>query len=132
MHGQGRLRLLAAAVLAVGLGASGAATAAPLDIYNSMRETPITKYEKADVDLMTKTIYRTLDSGEDGVTVKWENPGTPNSGTVTPAKDPQGRPGCRLAQIENHHKAMHASGGYIFCKSKTKGKSWDLVGKWAG
>ena len=122
-------------VIAISVGAAaGLASATPLSIYNSMRETPITKFGKADMDLMTKTVYRTLDSGEDGVKVSWENPATSSSGSITPAKDPKGRAGCRLAQIENHYQAMHGGGSYIFCKSdgKAKGPPWQLVSPWPG
>src|SRR6478735_9521310 len=78
--------------------ATAAAIAAPLpsaarpwSIYNSLRDTPIVQFKQADIDLMTKTINRTLETGADGITVTWENPGTPNSGSVTPEKDPQAR-----------------------------------------
>jgi surface antigen len=120
---------IAAAMLAAAL-----AGAQPRTIFNTMRDTPISKFGKSDVDLMQKTINRALDSGEDGATVTWENPGTPNSGSVTPAKDPQGRAGCRMARVENRHASLSNSGDYIFCKNKggAKGASWQLVGVRSG
>ncbi|MDM0000935.1 hypothetical protein QTI24_20155 [Variovorax sp. J22P240] len=124
------------AAAAAALGAPLPAAARPWTIYNSLRDTPIVQFKQADIDLMTKTINRALESGEDGVTVKWENPGTPNSGSVTPEKDPKGRAGCRLARIENRHGSMHNAGGYIFCrnpdKSTAKATPWKVVGPWAG
>ena len=125
-----RLTLL---VMAMSLSAAaGSALATPLSIYNNLRETPITKFGKADMDLMTKTVYRALDSGEDGVKVSWENPATSSSGSVTPAKDPKGRANCRLAQVENHYQSLHGGGSYIFCKSTGKAKAppWQLVSPW--
>lgn len=108
------------------------AMARPLDIYNGMRDLPITHFKKVDIDLMTKTVNRTMDSGEDGVTVKWESPGTPNSGSVTPLKDPQGRAGCRLARIENSHGSLQNTATYILCrnqdKSTAKATPWKVVG----
>jgi hypothetical protein len=109
--------------------AAASAGARPLDIYNSMRDTPITRFEKSDIDLMKKTLSRALESGEDGVAVSWQNPATPASGTVTPAKDPQGRPGCRMAHVENRHRSLRNAGDFIFCKNKGE---WRLVGPAAG
>ena len=120
---------------AIVLAMAGAATAAatPLTFYNGIRETPITKFNKADMALMNKTVYGALDSGADGVKVSWENPDTSSSGSVTPAKDPKGRASCRLAQIENRHKTLFGSGSYIFCKNtKSKTPPWELVAPWTG
>ncbi|MDM0075941.1 hypothetical protein QTH90_16170 [Variovorax sp. J2P1-59] len=120
--------------ITVAMGAALPAAARPLDIYNSMRDTPITRFQKADVDLMKRTVFRALDSGEDGVTVKWENPGTPNSGSVTPAKDPQGRADCKLARVENRHGSLQNTGSFIFCRNKdpntVKATPWKVVGPW--
>ena len=121
--------------LAVGLAMTAAATAAaaPLGFYNGMRDTPITKFNKADMAIMTKAVYGALDTGADGVKVSWENPDTDSSGSVTPAKDPKGRASCRLAQIENRHKNLLGSGSYIFCKNtKSKTPPWELVAPWTG
>lgn len=126
---QKRTLLLFTIVLSV---AAGPALATPLSIYNHMRETPITKFGKADMDLMTKTVYGALDSGADGVKATWDNPATASRGSVTPDKDPKGRPGCRLAQIENQFQSLHGGGAYIFCKNngKAKGAPWQLVSPW--
>jgi surface antigen len=121
--------------LAIGLAMTAAATApaAPLGFYNGMRDTPITKFDKADMALMNKAVYGALDTGADGVKVSWENPDTDSSGSVTPAKDPKGRASCRLAQIENRHKTLVGSGSYIFCKNtKSKTPPWELVAPWTG
>lgn len=119
--------------MAVAVAAAASAAATPLSIYNSMRDTPITKFGKADMDLMKKTIYGTLNTGADGVKVSWDNPATSNSGSITPAEDPKGRAGCRLAHIENRHKTMLGAGGYIFCKNtKSKTPPWELVEPWTG
>jgi hypothetical protein len=124
-----RWLVAAAAVLA----AASAGAQRPLSNYNSMRDTPITRFSKADVDVMTKTINKALD-GEDGVTTKWES-GASASGSVTPSKDPKGRPDCKLARVENRYGSLQNAGDYIFCrdKSSAKGaKAWKVVGPWAG
>ncbi|MDM0031539.1 hypothetical protein QTI33_05215 [Variovorax sp. J22P271] len=121
--------------LAIVLAMAGAAGAAatPLTYYNGMRETPITKFNKADMALMNKAVYGALDAGADGVKVSWDNPDTASSGSITPAKDPKGRASCRLAQIENRHKNLLGSGSYIFCKNtKSKTPPWELVAPWTG
>lgn len=125
------IQLLMAAAVAL---ASVSAAGRPLDFYNGMRDTPITRFSKADVDIMTKTINKALDSGEDGVTTRWENPGSRASGSVTPSKDPKGRPDCKLARVENRHGTLQNSGDYIFCRNKNnaKGPSWQVVGPWSG
>ncbi|WP_431275309.1 hypothetical protein ACQ858_02715 [Variovorax ureilyticus] len=118
----------AAAVLA-----AASAGARPLSNYNAMRDTPITRFSKADVEVMTKTINKALD-GEDGVTTKWEN-GASASGSVTPSKDPKGRPGCKLARVENRHGSLQNAGDYIFCRNKSSAKGaqpWQVVGPWSG
>jgi hypothetical protein len=98
-----------------------------------MRDTPITKFNKADMAIMTKAVYGALDTGADGVKVSWENPDTDSSGSVTPAKDPKDRASCRLAQIENRYKNLTGSGSYIFCKNtKSKTPPWELVAPWTG
>jgi len=118
--------------IAVASLAGQAAAVTSLNNFNAIRETPISRFTQADLDLMTKTVYRTLDSGADGVTASWNNPATSSSGSITPDKDPRGRKGCRLAQIENHHGSISGSGGYIFCKSEGKGKGppWKLLSTW--
>jgi surface antigen len=124
-----RVLAVAAAMLATTV-----AGARPLDIYNSMRDTPITRFKQADIDLMTKTVNRALESGEDGVTVTWASPGTPNSGSVTPEKDPKGRPGCRMARVENKAGSLQNAGDYIFCRNKNKNDKavpWQLVSPWS-
>lgn len=87
-----------------------------------LRDTPISKFKKADTDLMFKTLNQALDSGADGVAVKWENPGTPNSGTITPSKDAKGRADCRAVVVENQHQTLHSKNDAVFCKKDGKWK----------
>ncbi|MDM0026403.1 hypothetical protein [Variovorax saccharolyticus] len=119
-------RLLA---LALAMLATVPAGARPLTLFNAMRDTPITRFSTADVDLMTQTVHRTLDRGADGVAVSWENPRGTSGGSVTPGKDPEGRKHCRLARIENRHRALQNSASYIFCRSKGQPKgAWQVIG----
>jgi len=120
-----RSQALGRVAVSVAMLAAASAGARPLDIYNSMRDTPITRFGKSDVDIMKKTLNRALESGEDGVAVSWQNPASPASGTVTPGKDPQGRNGCRMARVENRHGSLRNAGDFIFCKNKGE---WRLVG----
>ena len=119
------IRLLA---LAVAMLATVSAGARPLSLFNAMRDTPITRFNDADVDLMTKAVYGALDTGADGVVVTWENPRTSSSGSVTPARDPKDRKSCRLARIENRHRTLQNSGSYLFCRSKGQPNgTWQLI-----
>ena len=131
MQGIHTMKLLAVAAAML---ATAVAGAQPLQRYNAIRDTPITKFKQADIDLMTKTVDGALESGQDGVTVTWANPGTPNSGSVTPEKDPKGRPGCRMARIENKAGSLQNAGDYIFCRNKNKNDKavpWQLVSPWS-
>src|ERR1700745_4207325 len=115
MQGIHTLRLLA---VAAAMRAPAVAGAQPFQRYNAMRDTPITRFKQADIDLMTKTVDSALESGQDGGAVTLASPGTPNSGRVTPEKDPKGRPGCRMARIENKAGSLQNAGDYIFCRNK--------------
>ncbi|SEA95577.1 hypothetical protein SAMN05444680_104552 [Variovorax sp. YR216] len=130
MHRSEGIRWLVAAAAAL---VTMSADARPMDFYNGIRDQPITRFSKADVDVMTKTINKALD-GEDGVTTKWES-GSNASGSVTPSKDPKGRPGCKLARVENRHGSLQNAGDYIFCRNKSTAKGappWQVVGPWSG
>ncbi|MDM0015569.1 RT0821/Lpp0805 family surface protein [Variovorax sp. J22P168] len=120
-------RVLAMAVAA--MAAISAAQARPLSLFNAMRDTPVTRFNGADIDLMTRSVNRTLDTGADGVTVTWENPRTSSNGSITPAVDPEGRKNCRVARIENRHRALQNSASYLFCRSNGKSNGeWQVVG----
>lgn len=131
MQGFHTMRLLAVAAAML---ATAVAGAQPMQRFNAMRDTPITKFKQADIDLMTNAVNRALESGEDGVTVTWEHAGTSNSGSVTPAKDPKGRPDCRMARIDNKAGSLQNAGDYIFCRNKNKNDKavpWQLVSPWS-
>jgi surface antigen len=123
-----------ALVLTLGAGAAAPAGAANwVNNYNAMRTAPITRFNQADMALMDKTVNGALESGADGTKVEWSNPATGSSGSITPAKDPKGRPNCRLAQIENRHKSLSGAGGFIFCRNtQSKTPPWQLVAPWTG
>ena len=116
-------------VAGVALLAAASAAARPLNLANAMRDTPITRFNGADIDLMTQTVHGALDTGADGVAVSWDNPRTSSSGSVTPGKDPEDRKNCRSARIENRHRSLQNSANYVFCRSKGQPKgAWQVVG----
>lgn len=102
--------------------AATASTAFAQSNLGFLRDTPASKFKKADTDLMFKTLNQTLESGADDVPVKWENPGTPNSGSITPSKDTQGRANCRAVVVENQHLTLQSKNGAVFCKQDGKWK----------
>jgi surface antigen len=91
-----------------------------------LKDTPISKFSKADEKTMMDNLHTALDSGEDGVPVKWENPAASNSGSATPSPDPKGRTGCRAVRLENRHQTLYQSTDTVFCKVDGK---WKLVQK---
>lgn len=118
-------RLLVATILVL---AAASAEARPLNLLNSMRDTPITRFSSADVDLMTRTVHQALDNGADGAVVTWENARGTSGGSVTPGKDPQGRATCRVARIENRHRSLENAGSYLFCRSKGQPQgNWQAI-----
>ncbi|GGI52841.1 hypothetical protein [Oxalicibacterium solurbis] len=90
--------------------------------FHWLKDEPITKFSKEDQQTSLATLQKALDSGEDGVPVKWENPAASNSGSVTPSPDPKGQAGCRQARIENRHQTLHSSSEAVFCKVDGKWK----------
>ena len=65
-------------------------------------DAPIARFNKKDIEIWLDTLTKTLDSGEDGVEVKWENPKTGHKGTITPMnrKTHEGMD-CRDVDIRN-------------------------------
>ncbi len=91
-----------------------------------LRDTPITKFKQADMDLLSKALSQALDNGMDGVPVTWENPSAGNGGSITPMKDPQVRSGCRKARVESRHQKTYNATEAVFCKSNGK---WKVLSK---
>lgn len=104
------------------LGSAATSAQAQSDL-RFLHDSPITKFKKADTDLLIKTLNQALDNGADGTPVTWENRSAGNSGSITPSKDPQGRSNCRKARVENRHQAMHNATETIFCKVDGKWKA---------
>ncbi len=89
-----------------------------------LSNTPAEKFTKTDMKLLAKAVHDALENSPDGTPVTWENAAAQNGGTITPSKDPAGRPDCRKARIENHHKGLDNTNDVVFCKVDGKWK-WD-------
>jgi hypothetical protein len=113
------------------LAAFTGAASAQVGVFSVMRDAPVTHFSKADMNTMTATVYKTLDSGTDGVAATWDNPATRSGGSATPVADPTARKGCRVLQVENRWRTTSGKGDYLFCRN-TAGKSppWQLVSPW--
>ena len=125
-----RLHLVRDFIAAVGmlLLAAIPASARSLTLANAMRDTPITRFNSADVRTMSETVRQALDSGADDVAIAWSNSATSSSGSVTPSKDALGRKHCRTARVENRHRSLQNSGSYLFCRSHNRPDGdWQLV-----
>jgi len=91
-----------------------------------LHDAPITKFNKADTDLLIKTSNQTLDTAADGTPVTWENRSSGSGGHITALKDPQGRSNCRKVRVENRHQTLSNTTEAVFCKVDDK---WKVISK---
>jgi surface antigen len=111
-----KVLLIISTVLA-GLTAIAAAPAMAQSNLGWMRDAPAASFTKADTQLLVNALHSALDGKADGAAMTWENPAAGNSGSITPAPDPKGRAGCRLAHILNRHKTVVYATDVVFCKT---------------
>jgi surface antigen len=90
-----------------------------------LAETPMSRFNEADLKLMNGAIERALSAAEIGTTVRWANEATPSSGEVTAERafEHMGRP-CRDLRVVNRHRRLENSGVYTVCR---EGGQWKLA-----
>ena len=88
-------------------------------------DAPIARFNKKDIEIWLDTLSDTLDNGEDGVEVKWENPKTGHNGTIVPLnrKTHQGMD-CRDVDIRNFAGNFTGRAIHLMCK---KDDNWVVV-----
>ena len=101
---------LRAALLACALGATAGAHAQGLRFLHN---TPISRFNDADLRLYTAAASKALEAPEPGEPVRWKNEKTGSEGTVTAS--PGAREGCRRLVVENRHKQLFAKGEHHVC-----------------
>ena len=82
-----------------------------------LAETPLSRFNEADLRLMSGAIDKALTAAEIGTPVGWANEKTPSSGEVTVQRafERGGRP-CRDLRVVNRHRRLEASGVYTMCR----------------
>jgi surface antigen len=101
-------------VLALGLTLPAALLAAQ---WNWLRDAPANYLTEQDWKILTSILDATLESGDDGREVAWNNPDTEHRGTVTPldTAEEQGVT-CRNTRVFNSAGGVTNSGVYRFCR----------------
>ena len=88
-----------------------------------LAETPISRFNEADLKLMNGAIDKALSAAEIGTTVRWSSDGTASSGEVTAERafEHMGRP-CRDLRVVNRHRRLENSGVYTMCRENGQWK----------
>lgn len=102
---------LRAALLVCALGAAATVHAQGLRFLHN---TPISRFNDADMRLYTAAASQALQAPEPGEPVRWKNEKTGSEGTVTAS--PGTREGCRRLLVENRHKQLSSKGEHHVCK----------------
>ena len=91
--------------------------------FQYLRYSPIASFTSEDFELMQEAGYQALNEYEDGKVIKWENPETQNSGSITPLNSStiDGLQ-CRKVKIVNQAKNKYNESSFTFCKVKDKWK----------
>jgi surface antigen len=95
------------------------ALAAPAYSLNmtGLKDAPITRLDKEELQLYRVFIMKALDEAPDGATLEWKAPKTRFDGKITPRKTYEdGKLKCREAVIESDAHDRAARGTYNFCK----------------
>ena len=106
--------LIGSVALAFGIVLATASYAAQ---WNWLRDAPANFLNEQDWEILGNTVDTTLDAGDDGKEVTWNNPDTGHHGTLTPldTTDEQGMT-CRNTRVFNSAGGVTNSGVYRFCR----------------
>jgi len=96
------------------LAASGAQAQSNLGF---LRDAPIERMTREDIELLTKNYESALDRNADGQASAWVNPKTGNSGTAKPlsTRTEKGTT-CRRLEFTNQADGRTGKGEFTFCK----------------
>jgi surface antigen len=82
-----------------------------------LRDTPISKMTKEDLELFRTNMHEALEHDADGATRRWENPKTGTSGTLTPVSTfVQDGAKCRRLEIVNSVQGLTGRSTFNMCK----------------
>lgn len=112
------MKVVGMAVAMALLGTTLPATSANLGF---LKDTPISRFNKADMDMLNATLDLALESSPDGTASEWKNEKTGSSGTITPQKSLEtGGKKCREVLVVNQHKTLKGEGTYTLCRVAEK------------
>jgi surface antigen len=111
-----------ACLLGIALGLVPVAAAAQSNL-RFLRDTPISRFNDADMRLMFEAGRAALDSGEPGAMREWRNEKTRHSGRITVQRQFTFETrDCRRLQVENRARSMESQTVLSVCR--------DLKGAW--
>ena len=80
-------------------------------------DSPISKFNDKDVEIMLDTLTDALENAGDGVEVRWENTETGHHGSITPLnKITQDGMDCRRVDLQNVAEPFNGGVRYLLCK----------------
>lgn len=107
--------------VALALLSSGALQAANMAF---MADQAMSRFTEQDAQFFNEAATNVL-KGQEGVEIKWSNPGTGAFGTLIAYPDPEKNPECRVIHMVNVAENVKSAGYYRFCKQKDG--SWPPV-----
>lgn len=107
--------------VALALLSSGALQAANIAF---MADQAMSRFTEQDAQFFNEAATNVL-KGQEGVEIKWSNPGTGAFGTLIAYPDPEKNPECRVIHMVNVAENVKSAGYYRFCKQQDG--SWPPV-----
>lgn len=85
--------------------------------YRDLRTAPIAWFNDKDIEMMTETFNKAMESNADGQSSEWRNDQTGHHGSITPLSTSRKDPvTCRRVRIENHAGSNNAVTRLNFCR----------------
>lgn len=87
------------------------------NIYPLFKDTPAERFNDRDIDLFLGAKSKALTEQPVGEAVRWENPATSASGSITVVEEFQvGDRPCKRLRIENRANGQSATGLWQYCR----------------
>jgi 17 kDa common-antigen outer membrane protein len=88
-----------------------------------LKNSPVTYFKKQDMDMLTRTAEKVLESQEANASGSWSNPKTGNSGEITLAGQFTSTEGltCKRLRVLNRAKVVEGTALHTVCKTPDRG-----------
>jgi hypothetical protein len=88
-----------------------------------LKNSPVSYFKKQDMDMLTRTAEKVLDSQEPNASGSWSNPKTGNSGEITLAGQFTSTEGlaCKRLRVLNRAKVVEGTALHTVCKTLDRG-----------